>query len=143
MVQGSQFRYEEQQMEDKGAYPPNILPLDGGETVRDNDRYRVRDFELKDFTGNIILWTVTITELKNGQQTIGHSHQEGPELYYFQKGRGLLILKNDAKHVKPGLHVAIPKGIFHKVIASSNDDMLFLTYFQGALNRPKEKFRAT
>jgi len=141
MVAGSQFRYEEQQMDDKGVYPPNIVPLDAGEVVRDNERYKVRDLEVKDFAGNVI-WTITITNLKNGQQTIGHSHQEGAELYYFQSGRGLLILKTDARHVKPGLHVGVPKGIFHKVIASANEDMIFLTYFNGPLNRPKERFKA-
>lgn len=137
----SAFRYEEQYIDDKGVYPPNVLPIDAGEVVLNNDRYTVRDFEIKDNAGNII-FTITITNLKNGQQTRGHLHQEGPEIFYFQRGRGLMLLKTDAINIKPGLHVGVPKGIFHKVIASANEDMLYTTYFQGPLNRPKEKFKA-
>lgn len=140
---GSQFKYDEQYIQDdKGVYPPNVIPLDAGEIVRNNERYVVRDLEVKDNAGNVI-WTITITNLKNGQQTLGHLHQEGAEIFYFQKGRGLMLLKTDAINIKPGLHVGVPKGIFHKVIASANEDMLYMTYFNGPLNRPKERFKAT
>lgn len=139
----SAFRYEDQYVQDdKGVYPPNVVPIDAGEMVRNNERYTVRDLEVKDNADNVI-WTITITNLKNGQQTLGHLHQEGAEIFYFQKGRGLMLLKTDAINVKPGLHVGVPKGIFHKVIASANEDMLYMTYFNGPLNRPKEKFKVT
>ena len=94
-----------------------------------------------------VSWCLTVNNhtllvRRNGKTAIvGNSHQEGTELFYFQTGRGLMLLKTNAINVKPGYFIGIPKGVFHKVIASANEDMLFLTYFPGPLNRPKERVR--
>jgi len=103
----------------------------GGEIVKKDDRYTVRDnTDLK----NLI---VSSTDLHPGKSTSGHRHSGQEEVYFFIQGYGRMIVGDeDSKpfHVEFGDVVLIPDGAFHRVINDGDINMVFNCVFQGIRN---------
>jgi quercetin dioxygenase-like cupin family protein len=87
-----------------------------------DDRYEIHDLHLDDFT-------LSITQLNQGQSTTGHSHN-WEEAYYIIKGQGR-ILVGDAMHsIKAKDFILIPKGDFHRVYNNDDSKLVFLCIFR-------------
>lgn len=83
----------------------------GGEVVKEDDRYIVKDNKL---LNNLV---VSSTKLKAKKSTSGHSHAGQEEVYYFVKGSGKIELDDKTVNVKVGDVVLIEDGVFHRVHA--------------------------
>ena len=95
-----------------------------GRLVADNERYRVRDYDLDDLT-------VSLTELKKGQGTRGHAHDSNAEAYFFPGGKAEMEIGDEKVGIDEGV-VLIPKGEFHRVLNLSDDSELeFVSVFPG------------
>jgi len=103
----------------------NILDI-GGETVKEDDRYTVKDnASLK----NLI---VSSTDLKPGKSTSGHAHPGQEEVYNFVKGSGTMKVDNEKFSVSEGDIILIEDGQFHQVINDSKDNLYFVCVFDGS-----------
>jgi oxalate decarboxylase/phosphoglucose isomerase-like protein (cupin superfamily) len=115
-----------------------------GRLVADNERYTLYDYRLDELT-------VSLTELKKGQETRGHSHESNAEVYTFLKGgHGAIIIGND-RFEADGSTFFIPRGVFHKVVNESGEtELRFIAVFMGDRKESaavyardsKESFRA-
>lgn len=96
--------------------------------MADNERYRIHDFDLGDLT-------ISITELKRGMATRGHSHASNAEAYFFMEGgEAAMTVGRNSFDVNGGA-VLIPQGEFHRVENKSKDsDLLFVSVFAGKRN---------
>ena len=105
-----------------------------GRLVADNDTYKVHDFDLNDLT-------VSVTELKVGKATRGHSHDSNAEVYFFPAGSDAeMTVGTDHFPVNQGA-VLIPKGEFHRVENKSSDSELqFVAVFAGRRSESKAKY---
>ena len=83
----------------------------GGEVVKEDDRYIVKDNKL---LNNLV---VSSTKLKPKKSTSGHSHAGQEKVYYFVKGSGKIELDDKTVNVKVGDVVLIEDGVFHRVHA--------------------------
>ena len=107
--------------------------------VVDNTVYRILDLNLYDSKGKIV-FTISTTTLKPGQQTFGHQHASDSEVYEFVEGNGAMILDNTTINVKTGDYIFVERGQYHKVINhSKSSHLLFKCYFNGEINRPHLK----
>jgi len=105
----------------------------GGDIVRNDDRYVVRDNK---FLKNLVL---SSTDLKPGKSTGGHSHAGQEEVYYFVSGYATMELKQGEDlqmlPVGPGDVVLIPDGAFHRVHnKSETENCYFVCVFDGKRN---------
>lgn len=108
-------------------------------TVVDNEVYRIVDLNLYDSKGSIV-FTISTTVLRSGQQTSGHNHANDSEVYEFVEGYGTIILDKITINVKSGDYVFVEKGKYHKVInLSKSSDLIFKCYFNGEIKRPHLK----
>ena len=108
-------------------------------TVIDNEIYRIVDLNLFDSKGSIV-FTISTTFLRSGQQTFGHDHANYSEVYEFVEGYGTMIVDNMRINVKSGDYVFVEKGKYHKVINLSKvSDLIFKCYFNGEIKRPHLK----
>jgi len=105
----------------------NILDI-GGETVKEDDRYIVKD---NNKLNNLI---VSSTELKPGKSTSGHSHPGQEEVYNFVTGSGLMKIDEEVFPVKEGDVILIEDGQFHQVINNSERSLYFVCVFDGSRN---------
>jgi mannose-6-phosphate isomerase-like protein (cupin superfamily) len=97
----------------------------GGELVRDNPTYTIRD------DNSLNNLTVSKTSLCGSKFTAGHSHKGLDEVYYFIKGNGIMRIDNEYTIVKSGDIVLVPGGAFHQVINSHESQKLdFICVFQ-------------
>ncbi len=100
----------------------------GGEIVKKDDRYTVRDNkELK----NLI---VSSTDLKPNKSTSGHKHEGQEEVYFFIRGTGRMELDSDQFDVYPGDTVLIKDGVFHRVHNTGTEHLYFICVFDGKRN---------
>jgi mannose-6-phosphate isomerase-like protein (cupin superfamily) len=107
--------------------------------VIDNEIYRIHDLNLYDSSGRIV-FTISTTILKSGQQTSGHKHAKDPEVYEFVEGHGEMILDDSKINVKSGDYLFVEKGKYHKVInLSKSSELVFKCYFNGEIKRPHFK----
>jgi mannose-6-phosphate isomerase-like protein (cupin superfamily) len=114
--------------------------MDEAKTIVDNDTYQIRDLNLYDTRGKI-MFTMSLTILKIGKQTKGHSHADNSEVYEFTEGSGLMLIDSTAVSVKAGDYIFVERGRFHKVInISQASDLIFRCYFAGEIRRPHLKF---
>lgn len=105
-------------------------------TIVDNHIYRIRDLYLYDSKGQIV-FTVSTTILRPGQQTFGHKHDYDSEVYEFVNGEGTMMLDDSSINVKSGHYVFVEKSKYHKVInLSMLSDLVFKCYFNGEIKRP-------
>tara|TARA_B100001057_G_scaffold308564_2_gene308671 strand:+ start:420 stop:746 length:327 start_codon:yes stop_codon:yes gene_type:complete len=83
----------------------------GGEVVKEDDRYVVKDNKL---LKNLV---VSSTKLEPKKSTSGHSHAGQEEVYHFIKGSGRMELDDKTINIKVGDIVLIEDGVFHRVHA--------------------------
>ena len=108
-------------------------------TVVDNEVYIIRDLNLYDSKGRVV-FTISTTILKAGQQTFGHKHGNDAEVYEFIEGYGEMILDNTTVNVSRGDYVYVEESKYHKVInLSKSTDLVFKCYFNGEIKRPHLK----
>jgi mannose-6-phosphate isomerase-like protein (cupin superfamily) len=76
--------------------------------------------------------------LRAGKQTRGHRHDDTDEIYRFSHvgGMRVILLDNKTLFVKKDSIVYIPKGVSHRVINPTSDDMVFETISPGRIARP-------
>ena len=103
----------------------NILDI-GGITVKDDDRYIVKDNSL---LKNLVL---SSTDLKPGKSTSGHKHPGQEEVYNFVKGSGLMKIDDNTFAVSEGDVILIEDGQFHQVINNSDQNLYFVCVFDGS-----------
>ena len=103
----------------------DILDI-GGEVVKDDDRYVVKD--------NVALNNLVIssTDLKPGKSTSGHKHPGQEEVYNFVRGEGKMKIDEDIFPVKKGDVILIEDGKFHQVINNSRENLYFVCVFDGS-----------
>ena len=103
----------------------DILDI-GGEVVKDDDRYVVKD--------NVALnnLVVSSTDLKPGKSTSGHKHPGQEEVYNFVRGEGKMKIDEDIFQVKKGDVILIEDGKFHQVINDSRENLYFVCVFDGS-----------
>jgi mannose-6-phosphate isomerase-like protein (cupin superfamily) len=104
-----------------------------GRLVADDERYRIHDYDLGDLT-------VSVTELRGGKQTRGHSHGSNAEVYFFLGGRALMEVGEEKFEIRRGA-VLIPKGEFHRVVNKSKaSDLLFVSVFPGKREQTNARY---
>lgn len=97
----------------------------GGKIIRDNEVYIVED---NNFLENL---TLSKTTLHGGKCTTGHSHEGLEEVYFFQKGVGIMQIDEERFEVSGGSIICIPAGAFHKVFNDSTiEELVFVCVFQ-------------
>jgi mannose-6-phosphate isomerase-like protein (cupin superfamily) len=96
----------------------------GGTIIRDTDVYTVED---NNFLQNL---TLSQTVLHSDKCTSGHSHEGLEEVYFFNKGAGIMQIDEKKFEVQSGDIVLIPAGAFHKVFNVGNNDLIFTCVFQ-------------
>ncbi len=102
----------------------NILDV-GGEVVKDDDRYVVKD---NNILNNLV---VSSTDLKPGKSTSGHKHPGQEEVYNFVRGQGKMKVDEEVFSVKEGDVILIEDGKFHQVINNSDSNLYFVCVFDG------------
>jgi mannose-6-phosphate isomerase-like protein (cupin superfamily) len=102
------------------------------ELIRNNEIYRVYDLkELKDIN-------LSLTELKTGKATTGHSHDDLDEIYIFFSGKGEMEKGKEKVKVKKGDVVLIPRKNFHKVYNKGWKTLKFWSIFEKYEGRGKQ-----
>lgn len=96
----------------------------GGQVIKDNLVYLLEDNKI---LNNLVL---SKTTLHVGQETTGHFHNGVEEVYFFQSGKGKMIVGNDNYQVAAKDIIIIPDGDFHKVFNTGSDDLIFICVFQ-------------
>ena len=102
----------------------NILDV-GGEVVKDDDRYVVKD---NNILNNLV---VSSTDLKPGKSPSGHKHPGQEEVYNFVRGQGKMKVDEEVFSVKEGDVILIEDGKFHQVINNSDSNLYFVCVFDG------------
>ena len=97
----------------------------GGEVVKQDDRYVVKDNKL---LNNLVL---SSTKLNAGKSTTGHRHAGREEVYMFIKCEGQMELDHKIFDVKAGDIVLIEDNVFHKVHNNSDYILEFICVFDG------------
>ena len=106
------------------------------ELIYDTPNYQTRELSFPDQTGRTA-FSITITRVRPGGQTRGHSHPELVEFYQIQRGEGLVLLGNQATFVKPPMCILNQVDVYVKIInTSATDDLVFMTYMNGRYGRP-------
>jgi len=100
----------------------------GGNIVKDNDRYIVKDNTL---LNNLV---VSSTMLSANKSTTGHRHAGQEEVYIFTKGAGQMELDFNIFNVKEGSTVLIHDNVFHKVHNTGDTALEFTCVFDGRRN---------
>lgn len=100
----------------------------GGEVVKDDDTYRIKDNK---FLEKLV---VSSTELRAGKSTRGHKHPGQEEVYFFVDGKGRMEVDNEMLEVQPGDVVLIPDGAFHRVHNYTQHSLYFVCVFDGKRN---------
>ena len=104
-----------------------------GRVVADDERYRIHDYDLDDLT-------ISVTELKPGKETRGHSHDSNADVYFFPGGKALMEVGDERLGVGRGA-VLIPKGKFHRVVnRSTKSDLLFVSVFPGKREHTRARY---
>lgn len=95
-----------------------------GKILKQNDVYTVIDVSKLDRLN------VSLTVLRPGKETSGHSHEGAEEVYNFADGEGRMKLGEKEFPVKKGDIVIIPGGVFHKVFNTGKTDLKFVCVFE-------------
>lgn len=101
--------------------------------IRNNDTYNVFDlYKLKNLS-------LSLTELHAHKNTSGHSHSEADEVYVFVSGKGKIDINEDGvenyQNCESGDVFIIPRGAFHKVYNTSDEQLTFWSIFEKYENR--------
>ena len=90
---------------------------------RTNERYTVNDNTELD---NLIISNV---HLYRNQETLGHSHANQDEVYFFVFGQGSMLIDDITHRVSAGDVVLVPHSKFHKVFNTGDTTMIFNTVY--------------
>lgn len=105
----------------------SVIPLKDfpkiAKLVKKDDRYEVYDLAMEHLVASI-------TVLRPGKTTTGHSHSDAEEVYYYVQGRGEILLGRNRHKVKAGDVLLIPMATFHRVYNTGKEDMVFLSVFE-------------
>lgn len=127
---------QQQQKQPDQELPENIKFITDSSIIYNNSNYETRELEFLDEMGKTG-WTVTVTRLKPGSQTRGHSHPELIEFYLIQRGEGWVLLKNRAYAVRPQMCIMNHVDSWIKLInTSATTDLVFMTFLNGRYKRP-------
>ncbi len=72
------------------------------------------------------------------QETRGHSHIDAGEVYFFVTGTGKMKVGKQEFSVGKGTVTLVPRGEFHKVVNQGNEELEFVTIFEG--NRDSKRY---
>ena len=100
----------------------------GGETVKEDDRYVVKD---NTTLNNLV---VSSTHLTDGKSTSGHRHEGQEEVYMFIRGQGRMELDANEFPVQGGDLILIEDGVFHRVHNTGHLGLYFVCVFDGGRN---------
>ena len=100
----------------------------GGEVVKDNDVYLLKDNKL---LNNLVL---SSTFLRANQHTTGHKHEGQEEVYMFISGKGEMLIDDNRFPVREGDCVLIEDGEFHRVYNTGHLGLYFVCVFDGNRN---------
>lgn len=100
----------------------------GGEVVKDNDVYLLKDNKL---LNNLVL---SSTFLRANQHTTGHKHEGQEEVYMFISGEGEMLIDDNRFPVREGDCVLIEDGEFHRVYNTGHLGLYFVCVFDGNRN---------
>lgn len=116
-------------------FPAYILSMEESEDVYENKNYRVRDLYFVNTEG-FVNWTYSVTNLKPGGQTRGHSHPAETEVCKIISGEAFIYLDGVTWRVKAGAIISIGKNVHHKVVnASQQVECIFSSDYPGHLVR--------
>lgn len=133
MVQQQQHKKDERTEQ---VLPNNIKMQSDAQIIYNNENYETRELEFADNTGRIV-WSITLTKLKPGKQSRGHSINDLAEFFQIRTGTGWAIIKNQAYELKPNMLILNLPGDWIKIInTSSTDDLIYATYLCGFYRRP-------
>lgn len=108
--------------------PGDVLATAYGQLVKDTDDYRLFDYRIEGLT-------VSVTELKEGKATRGHSHSDA-EVYLFQSD-AVVRLGHRTYEVKKGQMLLVKPGQFHRVYTMPNSTARFVCLFAGTRDQKK------
>jgi len=92
--------------------------------IRDSDKYKVYDLILE----NLVM---SMTILYGDKSTVGHTHIETEEIYFFIGGNGAIQLGDkQLAEVTIGVIVLIPSGVFHRVFNKGEGNLVFFCFLQ-------------
>jgi len=95
--------------------------------------YKVCDLPLKKTGLKDLVVSLTILYPgkigKEFKMTTGHSHKS-EEVYFFLKGKGFIILDKKKIRVKKNDIVTVPSKVWHRVINTGKEKLIFLSIFQ-------------
>jgi quercetin dioxygenase-like cupin family protein len=94
-----------------------------GEVVRDTEDCLITDYQLEGVT-------LSVTELREGKATRGHSHKDA-ECYFFQTD-AVVRLGHKTYEVKTGQMLLVRPGDFHRVYAPPGRTARFVCFFSGS-----------
>lgn len=115
--------------------PSYIMSMEEAEDVYENKNYKVRDLYFVSKEG-FVIWTHSVTNLKPGGQTRGHSHPAEVEKCYIVSGEAFIYLDGVSWRVKAGTYITIAKTVHHKVVnASESIECIFTSDYPGHLVR--------
>lgn len=131
---GANLDYSDPIGEDE-VHPPNILHIEDAEEILDTRQLKLRDMYFQDKQG-FVKWTISITDLKPGCQTRGHSHPDHQEMCRIVKGDGICMLDHVSHRVKTGTYILIPVQVRHKLInISGSEDLVAIHDFPSHIAR--------
>lgn len=64
--------------------------------------------------------------LPPGLGTIGHHHVRSEEIYYVLEGEGMMQIEDERRPIGPGDAIAIPPGVFHRIVNKGEFMLRFL-----------------
>lgn len=96
-------------------------------TVKDNEIYKVSDLGWQNIT-------VSKTILHKESETRGHTHPDKWEVYVFTQGNGIIVLGKDIIDVNVGDTILVEPNTFHKVINTTETDLVFVSVFNDDRN---------
>jgi oxalate decarboxylase/phosphoglucose isomerase-like protein (cupin superfamily) len=107
--------------------------------VKDDERYRLLDFDIPEIEPA----TISLTELKRGKATRGHSHPS-PEVYLFLSHAVLELGKEEGatrkRRVAPGQMVLVKPDEFHRVWTRPESAARFVSMFVGGRGERMAKY---
>ncbi len=97
----------------------------GGEVIKDTEQYKLTDNRT-----SLDRLVLSKTHLHEGQSTNGHAHPGVEEIYFFTLGMGEMQVGEEKFVITNGTIVTVPDGVFHRVFASRNTELIFLCVFE-------------
>jgi glucose-6-phosphate isomerase len=135
-LEGATGRYEKRLSELRGLYEDEAALADALRAGGDRVVYAVEDFRPSNRSGDMIFGVTRMVPGKIGREyfaTRGHIHarSDRPELYYGQKGRGLMLMESPGGEVRvaeigTGSACYVPPFWIHRSVNVGGEDLVML-----------------